>query len=187
MWRVSPALLSLRHRTGPHVPAVRGLWEESKTGGLGDSAMTDAVTARNDTIVRLALTRIGRALCPHSFALIQHRRRLFLRCPECGAETEGFAIGDGPKKRPGMERAELCTINHAAKRLGRSWEWTFAAVKDGRVPVGVWIGEKLWVHRTRLDEFLEAGGSPPNQERIEQHSPSAESECQIPKHRMWRV
>jgi hypothetical protein len=153
MWRVSPALLSLRHRTGPHVPAVRDLWEESKTGGLGDSAMTDAVTARNDTIVRLALTRIGRALCPHSFALIQHRRRLFLRCPECGAESEGFAIGDGPKHRPGMEQPELISINAAARKLGRSWEWTLAAAKAGELPA-VRIANRWYVRN--LDAHLDA-------------------------------
>lgn len=112
------------------------------------------VATHNDTIVRLALKKIGRAVCPHSFALVQHRRRLFLRCPACGAETEGFAVGDRPpQKRPGMERAELLSINAAARKLGRSWEWTFAAAKAGELP-GVQIAGRWYVRN--LDAHLDA-------------------------------
>lgn len=57
------------------------------------------VRTRNEQIVRLALTKLGRVVCRHSFQLIQHRHRLFLRCPDCGRETVGIVIGGIPETR----------------------------------------------------------------------------------------
>ena len=146
-----------------------------------------AVVETNDTIVRLALRKIGRVLCSHSFALIQQRRRLFLRCPECGAESEGFAIGDAPKKRPGMERPELLSINAAARKLGRSWEWTFEQVKAGHLP-GVQIGRRWFVRN--LDAHLDARQATsvvvPDAACVREES-SASSGSLIPRHPHFRV
>jgi len=53
-----------------------------------------ALAERNTSLVRLALQKLGQVFCRHSFLLIQQRHpaRLFLRCPSCGAETEGFTV-----------------------------------------------------------------------------------------------
>ncbi len=52
------------------------------------------IAERNTSLVQLALQKLGQVFCRHSFLLIQQRHpaRLFLRCPSCGAETEGFTV-----------------------------------------------------------------------------------------------
>jgi hypothetical protein len=47
---------------------------------------------RNTRLVRVALEKIGRALCRHAFVLVQQRDRLFLRCDACGAESPGISV-----------------------------------------------------------------------------------------------
>jgi len=57
--------------------------------------MTDA--ERNDTIIQLALKKIGQALCHHDFMLQQHRGRLTVHCRHCLRESKGFIVGDEPE------------------------------------------------------------------------------------------
>jgi hypothetical protein len=42
---------------------------------------------------RLVLAKLGQLTCRHAYVLIAQRHRLFLRCPICGAESEGFQLG----------------------------------------------------------------------------------------------
>jgi hypothetical protein len=50
-------------------------------------------------LVQLALKKLGMLMCRHAFVLVQHRSRLFLRCDSCGAESQGFTVGDIPETR----------------------------------------------------------------------------------------
>lgn len=49
-------------------------------------------------VKRLLLDKFGSLRCRHEWALVLYRDRMFLRCPSCGAETQGFRIG--LEKRP---------------------------------------------------------------------------------------
>ena len=66
---------------------------------MGQATVSDRIAERNESLVQLALRKIGIAFCPHSFLLAQHRDRLFVRCADCGLETVGIATGERPDTR----------------------------------------------------------------------------------------
>jgi hypothetical protein len=61
------------------------------------------VAERNESLVRLVLKKLGLSMCRHSFRLVQQRAtdtrpaRLFLQCDACGAESQGFTLGEIPE------------------------------------------------------------------------------------------
>lgn len=56
-----------------------------------------SLAERNDSLVQLALKKIGQLCCRHEFMLLQHRGRLAVRCRYCLRESKGFVVGEMPE------------------------------------------------------------------------------------------
>jgi hypothetical protein len=55
---------------------------------------------QSETLLELALRKVGQLTCRHSYLVVRLRHRMFLQCSYCGRETEGFQVGSiakGPR------------------------------------------------------------------------------------------
>lgn len=75
------------------MPAIQRI-KADKGVTVGETAQ---IQARNDSLVQLALKKIGQLCCRHDFMLLQHRGRLAVRCRYCLRESKGFVVGEMPE------------------------------------------------------------------------------------------
>lgn len=43
-------------------------------------------------LVELLVSKFGSLKCRHTYVLMIHQSRMFLRCDQCGLESEGFRV-----------------------------------------------------------------------------------------------
>lgn len=55
-------------------------------------ASVQSTPGAGERLKELLVARFGSLRCAHVYAVISFRGRLFLRCSDCGAETEGFTV-----------------------------------------------------------------------------------------------